>query len=215
MNQRFLSWHDINDIKFIARTIAQGKVFVGTSDTVLGLLAEASPIGVQSLNNIKGRSHKPYIILIQSTHFMSNFSDCNMNQACNLLIKNCWPGPLTIIVRAQSQVPRDLVSVEGTVALRVPDHKGLQKLLELVPALFSTSANAAGSPVPAKVDEIESPILNSVAGIITDDHQNNAVHISQPSTIIDCTGSQVHLIREGAYPVQVLESICGQKIIRS
>lgn len=213
MKMRNLLWNNAQDIEFIIQNISNGKVFVGTSDTVLGLLARASSQGLEKLNTIKGRMQKPYIILIKSPCQIPMFSDCTLSPACQLLVKSCWPGPLTVILKAKSRLAAEITGPDGTVALRVPAHAGLQHVLQKVPALFSTSANKAGCPVPSRITDIETSIIESVAGTVTDSQENSVDAAAQPSTIIDCTGPEIRLVREGAYDRATLESICHQKII--
>jgi len=98
-------------------------------------------------------------------------------------------------------------SPEGTIAIRVPDHAGLQNLLAHFPGLFSTSANCAGDPVPTSVAVIDPEILTRVAYVITDEPESAQVEPGQkkaPSTIIDCTGPEVKIVREGAFSLAQL-----------
>lgn len=214
MNKSCFFWSDPEAIEEVADILKKGNVVIGTSDTVLGLLAQVSCDAVEALNRIKGRSSKPYIILIKSQKMVRNFSDCNISGACQLLMESCWPGPLTIVVRARADVARSLTGADGTIALRVPKHEGLQALLNHVPAILSTSANKSGVRVPCSVSDLESSIIDSASAIITDDHQGCVDKASKPSTVIDCTGPEIRLIREGAFGVDMLEDISGQKIAR-
>ena len=134
-------------------SLRQGNVSVGTSDTVIGLLASASKSSLEKLNQIKGRSDKPYLLLIKSWQMVRNFAQVD-DPALNKLITNAWPGPLTIIFKAKDSVPLFMKSKQNTVALRVPDHDGLQYVLNEVCPLFSTSANKADQPIPMSIDEI-------------------------------------------------------------
>lgn len=211
MNKEILFWEDKKTSEKISNMLQSGGIIVGTSDTILGFLAEATENGALMLNRIKGRSSKPYIILIGEKSRVKYFSD-EVTPAVQALIDVCWPGPLTIIVKAKLGLPKSMQGADGTVALRVPAHKGLLSLLESIPAVFSTSANKSGMPVPLSIAELDPAILEEVSFIV-DDVQGESLPISKPSTIIDCTEPQPRVIREGAYAIDLLEQIVGQKFL--
>ena len=114
----------------------------------------------------------------------------------------CWPGPITLIFKAKATVPHGVKSPEGNVAMRVPDHKGLLQLLEHFDALYSTSANISGKPIPITIDQVEESIVQAVAGMVLNEHSSR-LHL--PSTIIDCTGEKIKIVRQGAFAVEKLK----------
>ncbi len=211
MNKEILFWKDKKDLQIIARELQNGKSFLGTSDTVFGLLATATEQGIYALNSIKGRTDKPYIILIGGKNRVHDYAD-RVPSALQVLIDICWPGPLTIIVKAKDDIPKGIVSANGTIALRVPKHEGLLDLLSLVPALFSTSANKAGMPVPYCIQEIDEDILEKVVAIITDGPAGCVDPQAKASTILDCTLPDFKVIREGAYSLEFLEHLTGKNL---
>ena len=175
--------------------LEEGKSIVGTSDTVIGLLAPLTLHGKKSLDRIKGREKKPYLVLVRDYNNAAQFSDAVHRKPLKKLLASCWPGPLTIIVPANKNVPSFIQSESGAIALRVPKHEGLQSLLQSFDGLFSTSANKTGKPVPAALNEVDSTILDQAAMIIDDREKT----IRKPSTILDCTGPSVKIIRDGDY----------------
>ena len=210
MNKEILSWDDENSIKNMAKELENGGVAVGTSDTVLGFLAPANESGLLMLNRIKGRTDKPYIILIGEKSRIKEFA-AGVPAHVQALIDACWPGPLTLIMRAKHELPTVLQGASGTIALRMPNHKGLLSLLDLIPALFSTSANKAGMPVPSCIKDIDPNIMAEVSLLIADDLQGCVDPKTKPSTIIDCTGPQLKVIRVGSYSIDMVQQIVGQK----
>lgn len=204
-------WNDPQIVPIIQQEIQAGGVIVGTSDTVLGLLASLTYEGFLTLNTIKGRERKPYIILIHDADKLSRFVSIRNDSYSNLhierLIKACWPGPVTLIFKAKSDLPMFLKSAEGTVALRVPSHPWLQKLLTTGEGLFSTSANRAGQPTPQTVKELDEQIKHAVKYAVVDEDYESKEHLV--STILDCTNDKIKVVREGAYPIKELEAIVG------
>lgn len=202
-----LFWHDMAAIEQVNQALRADKVVLGTSDTVMGLLAPLTQCGFDRLNKIKGRQEKPYIVLVSDRAKISNFSSLAANPALIALMDYCWPGPLTLIVPAKSNVPDFMKSASGAIAVRLPRHEGLLALLDRHEGLFSTSANLAGRPVAQSIDDVDAVIKQSCELSIVDANSEPTI---LPSTILDVTGDKVRVLREGAYPINQLEQIYGK-----
>lgn len=213
MNKEISVWSQKKDRETVARALKNGEVILGTSDTVLGFLAMVSAQGLLALNTIKGRTDKPYIVLIGQKSRIHDFSD-NLSVSAQALVEHCWPGPLTLLVKSNTGLPSYAQGTQGTVGIRMPAHEGLLTLLQDIPAVFSTSANKTGKPVPSCLEDIDPDIIQKVKTVIMNDSHDHCAGII-PSTIIDCTGAQLKVVREGAYAIDALENVAGQKFLRS
>ena len=214
MHEKILHWGDEKDIDLVASELKKGAVVIGSSDTVIGFLALANEQGMIALNQIKGRFEKPYIVLVGDKGRICDFA-VPLAEPVKKLVDQCWPGPLTLILRAAPGTLPCLQAKGGTIAIRMPLLSGLLKLLTLVPAVFSTSANRAGASVPVDIAAIDQAILNEVAQVIVENVSEPICCVTKPSTIIDCTGPVLRVVREGAYSIDVLEDIVGQNFLRS
>jgi len=176
----------------------------------LGLLANVSSLGRASLDAIKKRAEKPYLLIVRDAEIAQKFIVLpeGLDLQFEKLINICWPGLVTLIFPARPDVASWMTSGRGTIALRVPDHAGLQALLRYFPALFSTSANTAGEPVPQKIEDVEPEVLGGVSAIILDD----GIKSELPSTILDCTGTVIRVVRQGSVDVARLARESGLKI---
>jgi tRNA threonylcarbamoyl adenosine modification protein (Sua5/YciO/YrdC/YwlC family) len=199
-----LFWGNPEAIDYIRKELHEGKVILAEGDTVLGLLADVSAKGRAQLDAIKSRSNKPYLILVGSSQKVFNFIEIDEGKSFQIekLIKKCWPGPVTLIFKAKTGIADYMISANGTVALRVPDHAGLLQLLSHFDGLFSTSANIAGEPVPQIIEEVDKNILDSVACVVMNNTKAASV---LPSTIIDCTGDTLTVVRQGAFDPSCLQ----------
>lgn len=204
---RKLYWCDERSRVLIVQKLQSENVVLGSSDTVLGLLAPLTEHGFSLLNEIKVRKEKPYIILIESALKASYFVAPQALNRVQKIIDSCWPGPLTLIFKAKEDLPSWMKSPDGTIALRVPKHEGLLAILGHFPGLFSTSANLAGQPIPAQVADIDPSILARAATLIIDPFPVQ----TPPSTILDCSGLTIKVIRHGAYPIVNLERLINDK----
>lgn len=171
------------------------KILLLPSDTVLGLFGICTKNVINRLNKIKDRTNKPYLILVSSIEQVHELAD--IPEFCASLLDDIWPGPLTCILKAKKSTPHQMVSQEGTIAVRVPHKKELLAILEKVGPLFSTSANLSGDPIPESFLEIHPNLLQRVDGLFID---VNKAYPQIPSTIIDCVGDKISIIREGIIP---------------
>ena len=132
------------------------------------------------------------------------------------LVKQCWPGPLTVIFKAKQDLPDFLKSEHGTVAIRCPKHDALIEILKQFGGLFSTSANKSCDPAPSKIDDVNDQIAAQVKYLV-DDKIDNKIDAKQASTIIDVSriaqSGQVQVVRYGAYSVHDLEKILGKNVL--
>lgn len=198
-----LEWQNITDGKTFINLIETGALVLGDSDTVIGLYSGLTQAGFDQINAIKGRSEKPYLILVRDkAHALSYCAQDHILPLQDIMQK-VWPGPVTLIVRAKKKLPRFLTSADGaTIALRVPAHAGLQYVLQAIDGLFSTSANITGHPTPHSIQEVDLKIRDAVRAIITD----GLKRIEQPaSTILDCTGDRIKLVRAGTISLDKLD----------
>lgn len=215
-----LYWEAPETIVKLTRLLENNQVCLGSSDTVIGLLAPATIDGARALDRLKKRGSKPYIILVNSKEKLEKFVDFNWSPNLVKLINHCWPGPLTLIFKLKDNPQQLFSDQQKTVALRIPEHTGLLNLLNNFDGLFSTSANLAGQAVPNNLAQVDPDIIAKVGAIVVDqDQDNNLINLltSLPSTILDCSQlntmgtGQIKVVRYGAYEVPVLEQIYGER----
>lgn len=113
-----------------------------------------------------------------------------------------WPGGLTLVLPA-TELDWDLGDSDGTIALRIPAHRDLIDLMERVGPIACTSANITGEPTPATAHEIKEKLGDKV-GIYLD---GGPAAGDSGSTIVDCSGSAVRVIREGPITVDQVREI--------
>lgn len=195
-------WQDKTIVDKIVTILQQNRIVAGTSDTIIGLIAPISQKGFDTLNRLKGRSDKPYLVLVAGKEQADQFTDALKKEPLKTLVENCWPGPLTLIVPAKDSVPSFATSASRAIALRVPNHPGLQEVASTMGGIFSTSANPTNQPIPQTIDELDPTIKDSVA-LLIDDHNETK---KTPSTIIDCTGNSIKIVREGVYTKAMLQN---------
>ena len=200
---RIFYWDNAESIDILEQTLRAGRVVGGSSDTILGLLAELSERSVVALDRIKKRTGKSYVILVADSKRAQSLIVKNELLQIEKLMSMCWPGPVTLIFKVKPGILPFVTKLENTVALRVPDHVGLQILLKRFDGLFSTSANIANTSIPRNVKELDKRITQHLQFFVIDKHPKKKEYLS--STILDCTGLIIKVVREGAYPIEKLE----------
>lgn len=111
------------------------------------------------------------------------------------LMERFWPGPLTLVVPRRPDLPADLGDDEATVGLRCPDHAVPRALCAKVGPLATTSANVHGEPTSETAEEVAARFGASVPVIL-----DGGPCRGSPSTVVDCTGIEPRLLREGRIP---------------
>lgn len=199
-----LSWNNITDIEELKRQLDDDEVILASGDTVLGLYAPLTLIGYETLNTLKQRSGKPYLVLISSPHMLPYFVDQVIDDKLQRLMDTVWPGPVTLIFKAKADLPKFIKDASGTIALRVPNHQGLKQLLISYKGLFSTSANLHTEPIPTRIDDVNPKIKEHIRAICLDDATKQD---QVPSTILDCSSDTIKVVREGVFNRAKLQEI--------
>ncbi len=197
----------INSVEIAVKLIRQGKAIVYPTDTVYGLLADAAnEKAVKKIFKIKKRPEKkPLPIFVKDLKMAKNLALIDKPQEKFLRkawftrpnFKETWAGKgkITAVLKRKKT---KLYGVEKqTIALRIPKHKLVNKLLEKINRpLVGTSANISGKPASTKIKEVigqfkeqkkDRPDLIIDAGDLKP---------SKPSTIIDLTGKEPIILRE-------------------
>jgi L-threonylcarbamoyladenylate synthase len=206
-------WDKQADLEKIIHLLKKNKVLITTTDTIPGFLASTSRQTFETIASLKGdRGGKPFLILASSAQRLTYFTDESLlDDGKRALLDACWPGPLTVIFKARESLPL-CIAPQGTVAIRIPQHKGLLAVLSHFNGLFSTSANRSGIPAPTALALVEPELAQAVAALV--DSEEDSPHAHQiPSTILDFSKPNVvRLVRAGAYSKEELEDIYGSGI---
>ena len=181
--------------------LADGDLVVFPTDTVYGLAADAfSPAAVERLVTAKGRDRTmPPPVLIATSGTLEALA-VDVPGWLRSMTAELWPGPLTVVCRAQPSLDWDLGDTHGTVAVRVPDDEIARAVLLESGPLAVSSANRTGEPAATSVDDAERMLGESVAIYLDAGPSANGV----ASTILDVTVATPRLLRPGPIGLDVL-----------
>ncbi len=177
--------------------LRNGGVLVFPTDTVYGLGCDVfNHKAVERVATIKGlRLEKANFSFI--CHNLSQLTDYarHVNNPTFKLMKQTLPGPYTFILDASNNVPKIFRNKKKTIGIRVPDNKIILEIVrELGNAVLTTSIHNEDEVLDYITDPelIHERYKNTVDAVIDGGPGNN-----MPSTVIDCTGEEPVVIRQG------------------
>jgi L-threonylcarbamoyladenylate synthase len=172
-----------------AQLLRGGAVVAFPTDTVYGLGASVDDeVARRRIYQIKGRPvGMPLILMVAAESQLDGL--VHVDSRAEGYIRKWWPGPLTVILHAIGG---------GTLGVRIPKHKVALGLLRHSGPLMTTSANLHGME-PAMNAE-EAGALGGVMAVL----DGGAAPGGKESTVLDLTGPEPHVLREGAIPTPEL-----------
>lgn len=191
------------------RVLAEGGLVVLPTDTVYGLAAALDqPCALEAVYQAKRRPRDmPLPVLVASAEDAQVLAAGPLSGPARALCERFWPGALTVVVPAAPHVPAIVTSGTGTVGLRMPDSPvALAIIAAAGGALAVTSANLSGEDTPREVTELPPELLTHVALVVDGGVCPGGV----PSTVVDLTGPEPRVLREGAIRAEVLRSVLDE-----
>ena len=178
-----------------AAALLQGNVVVCPTDTVYGLLADATNgKAVRKVVQIKGRQQgKPLPIFVKDMATAKQLAKISLLQ--EKYIKKVWPGKITLVFKSRGVLPKETGTTK-TIGLRTPNHVFLQMLLAVLGRpVVGTSANLAGKPPILDSKDIIKQFWKRTykPDILLD---AGKLPRSRPSRVIDIIGSEPKILRK-------------------
>ena len=202
---------DMEIIKRAGSLIKKGELVAFPTETVYGLGADAlSTEAAQKIYQAKGRpSDNPLIIHICDLKHIDRIIKKRPEQL-EILAKNFWPGPLTIVLEKSEIVPFEITGGLDTVAVRMPDHPiALALIKEGGNYIAAPSANRSGRPSPTTAEHVYEDMQGKIPMIL----DGGKVCIGLESTILDLTGEKAVILRPGSITPQMLEEVLQEEVM--
>ncbi len=196
---------DADTIAYAADLLRQGRLVAFPTETVYGLGADAgNPNAVAAIFKAKGRPvDHPLIVHIADIDSLGNWVSCVPDEALKLA-EQFWPGPLTMILNKQPQVPLVVTGGQQTVGIRIPNHPvALALLKSFGGGIAAPSANRFCRISPTQALHVYEELGNSVDMIL----DGGACQVGLESTIIDLSGNMPRLLRPGLITSQEIADI--------
>jgi len=197
---------DLSTIRQLAMDSRAGKMIVFPTETVYGIGAPMSVPGIrEKLAQLKGRpAEKPFSYHIGEWE-MVDLMKIVQTPVFRYLSRMFWPGPLTLVV---------LDSTGEKIGLRFPRHRLATALINAAGEPFvASSANLSGKPSPRSASEALASLGEGDYSVI----DGGPCEIAQDSTVVDVSGEQPVVLREGALAGEIkseIQKIQGGQFIR-
>ena len=189
---------DTSSVTEAVEAIRSGGPVILPTDTVYGLCADAyQSEPAERVYRLKGRTRTQPTALMAAD--VDTLLECipELHGRSGSIARALLPGPLTLILPNPARRFRWVTGEHyDAIGVRVPvlDGPG-REVLDQVGCIVATSANRPGGPDPRTLDEVPEEIRSGVQAAV-DGGELPGV----PSTVLDCTGAEPRVVREGAVP---------------
>lgn len=185
------------DIRKVVEVLQNGGLIIYPTDTVYGIGCDiTNQKAVEKVAQLKG-------IKIEKSNFsficsdLSHLSDYTKPISSSIfkLMKKNLPGPFTFILHASNNVPRYFKGKKKTVGIRVPDNNIIREIVSVLGnPILSTSIRDEDEIIEYTTDpELIHEKYQEIAEIVIDGGPGELI----PSTVVDCTGDQIEVVRDG------------------
>ncbi|WEV71483.1 L-threonylcarbamoyladenylate synthase [Lactobacillus sp. ESL0785] len=194
------------------KLLAAGELVAFPTETVYGLGAIATnEKSVKGVYAAKGRpSDNPLIVTVADADMMAKYAK-EVPERAQKLIKQFWPGPLTLLLFVKpGSLPSAVTGGLDTVAFRCPDDKLTHDLIaKLGSPIVGPSANTSTKPSPTTAQHVYHDLKGKIAGII----DGGATRVGLESTIIDLSVETPIVLRPGEITPEELSAVLGEKVL--
>ena len=198
-----LSIEDPEAIPTAKRIIQNHGTIAFPTDTIYGVAADAFSItGIQKIYQAKERpEEKALPVLIGGFSQLEALTPL-ISERVRRLTEAFWPGPLTVIVPKNPDLPPDL-SPYPTVGVRMPNLAFTLALLQATGPLATTSANLSGGSNPTTARDVREQLGGRIDLIL----DGGPTPGPQASTVIDATLPEIKILREGPISQADIQSL--------
>lgn len=191
------------NIKRAIEVLNKGGIIIFPTDTAFGIGCRIdNEKAVGRLFKIRKRpKDQPPPVLVDSLGMARNYAEIPKDVE-NELIKNYWPGGLTIILQSRiNKVPCLIKGKGATLGVRMPDHPTTVSLIRGVGVpILGPSANFHGERTPYEFSDLDPELMRLVDYVVF-----GKCVVKKQSTVIDCSKRPWRILREGAVKIQNLE----------
>ncbi|HCI54386.1 MAG TPA: L-threonylcarbamoyladenylate synthase [Bacteroidales bacterium] len=190
-------------IRMVVDVLQQGGIIIYPTDTVYAMGCDIKAVkAIEKIASFKGHNpNNPDLSVI--FHSMSQLSEYTIIRDNNIfkLMKRNLPGPFTFIVQANNQIPKMFKNKKKTIGVRIPRNNiTLEIVRENGRPLITTSIHNDGEIVEYTTDpELIHEKYHDIADVVIDGGYGK----NEPSTVVDCTGEEIVILRQGLGELQL------------
>jgi L-threonylcarbamoyladenylate synthase len=194
--------YSASEVNELAEILKQDGTISVPTDTVFGVCARMDSL--QAQENLRDLKHRPatkaFPIMCSGLAQIKTIAE--VDARAEKLIQALMPGPVTLILPKKPEVPEYVNGGMATLAIRMATSPAVKELIEETGCpIFMTSANQSGEPTCTSLDEIEQS-CPGLGGML-----EGSVTFGEASTIIDCTGTELKILRPGPVNMEEIQKV--------
>ena len=198
-------------IRQAARAVARGDIVAFPTETVYGLGANA--LDGTAIAKVFAAKERPRFnpLIVHVLGLAEAEAYALLDGTAQKLAEAFWPGPLSLVLnkRAGCRIADLVTAGLDTIALRAPAHKVARALLaEVKLPIAAPSANRSGRISPTTAAHVEAELGERPAMIL----DGGPCPLGLESTVVSLAGPALTLLRSGALPREVIETLLGQRL---
>ena len=203
MRTEILSTGSPDAIACANRILREGGLVAFPTDTVYGIGSMAfNQVAIESIYVVKERPpDKAIPVLIADERDLDEVVK-TVTRLARRLVSSFWPGPITLVLPKRVELPPG-ISATSTVGVRIPNHDIARALFRLAGPMAVTSANISGQESPCTAEEVLRQLSGRIPLILDGGKTPGGI----PSTVVDASGHEPILIREGPISFQKIKTI--------
>lgn len=185
----------------VSDALRSGKIVAFATDTVFGIGVIYSDYqAVKRMKVAKGRDeNKPFPLMVYDVTQMHEVAFLTERE--EKIVKRLTPGALTLVLKKKNVIKDEFTNGFPTIAIRIPDDEFVLNLLKEVGPMYVTSANISGQASANDTEEVLAQLDGKIDMIVEGQAKS---HVA--STIIDCTGENVKILRQGDITIDDINS---------
>ncbi|RUO76745.1 L-threonylcarbamoyladenylate synthase [Pseudidiomarina taiwanensis] len=202
------------DVERAAAILQAGGTVAVPTETVYGLAANAAdPAAIHKVFQAKNRpTNHPLIVHIGTIEQLSDWA-CEIPELAYQLAQQCWPGPLTLLLKRHPRVSTLVTGGQDSVAIRMPAHPVLRQLLaEHRLAVVAPSANRHQQLSPTRASDVMAQLNGRIDAVL----DGGQCPVGIESTILDLRmveqGQAPQILRPGPLSARYLSQLLKREV---
>ncbi|MBC8336326.1 MAG: threonylcarbamoyl-AMP synthase [Anaerolineales bacterium] len=189
-----------NALNRALEVLQAGELVAFPTDTVYGLGTLAfNSEGAAKIYQAKKRPPEKALPILLGKIEQLKLVAISVPEMAQKLAASFWPGALTLILAKHSDIPKAVSALE-TVGVRIPDHAFARELFRAAGPMAVSSANLSGHSNPITAEDVYTQLNGSLPLILDGGRVSGGV----PSTVVDCTGKDIQILREGSISTSMI-----------
>lgn len=199
--------NEVGRVAVVAEAVAvlsQGGLVVYPTETVYGLGADAtSEQALEKLWKFKGeRGDKPVLVAVAGEEMAEEYVE--FSELGRKVVQKYWPGPVAIVAKSRNLVAKKAQGETNNLGLRNPDSEMMLEVISVLgKPITSTSANVSGAVTARSLNEFRQTVPLERQELIDLFIDEGELLLRQPSTIVEVTGEELLVLRQGEVMVEV------------